>query len=114
MTQKARTRTQFRVLSKREGYNDPKEKLFASLKRAKDRIGILTSDEPWRFYGNESERQRDGGELLCCPGHYECGCGGATVAEEAAFRRKDLPKLEWVRLERRTITTTPWESEPQV
>lgn len=112
---KQRTRTQYSVVSKREGCN-LKRKTFASLKRAQDRFGLLTSPEPWRFYGDESERERAGTDYQCCAGtrYDECACGGQTLIEYTAEARKNLPTLVWVRIEQRTISTTPWTptSEP--
>jgi hypothetical protein len=108
-----RTRTQYSVVSQRTG-NAVKRKTVGSLKAAKDRVGIMTSDEPWRFYGTDSEREREGTEYACCAGtrYDECACGGLTLAEQAKATREPLPPLEWVRIEQRTITTTKWQEVP--
>ena len=110
-----RTRTQYCVVSKREG-NNVKRKTFFLLKLVMDRVGILTSPEPWRFYGPESDREREATEYACCAGtrYDECNCGGLTLAEETAEKRKTLPPIEWVRVEQRTITTTPWVERQDV
>jgi hypothetical protein len=106
-----RTVTEYRVLSKRQD-TAVKDKRFRSLKAVRDRVGLLLSDEPWRFFGSAGERTRDGDGLYCCPGtqHYECGCGGLTVREHALAPRENLPPIEWVRVEKRQVTTTEWEA----
>jgi hypothetical protein len=105
---------QYSVVSKREGCN-VKRKTFASIKRAEDRVGLLTSPEPWRFYGDEDERKRAGTDCRCCAGtrYDECNCGGQTLIEYTAEARKNLPTLEWTRIEQRFITTTPWTVCPR-
>lgn len=106
----ARTRTQWRVICTREG-GQRSVKTFGSLKAVLDRVGMLTSPEPWRFFGSESERQREGTEYVCCAGtrYDECGCGGLTLAEDTVQRRKDLPPIVSVTVQKRQVTRTPWE-----
>lgn len=103
---KVRTVTEYRVVSTRrvidpEGreYDQRTEKRYASLLRVRDRIGILTSDEPWRFFGSKEDRQRDGDESE----------GGLTLRQETAERRKDLPPIVSVTVQKRTVTRTTWE-----
>lgn len=106
---KGRTVTEYRVLSCRgEGWVT--EKRLRSLKAVERRINILTADEPWRFFSDARVRLKGPDDLVCCPGRPqdECGCGGLTMAEDTAQKRKDLPPLQWIRVEARTITTTPW------
>lgn len=109
-----RTVWEYRVLSKRVG-NDAKDKRYRSLKSVRTRIGLLTSPEPWRFYGDKRSRLKDADDYACCAGtvHDQCACGGLTMAEATAEKRALLPDVEWIRVEKRQITTTPWEaSEP--
>lgn len=106
---RTRTRWQYSVVSQREG-NRPKRKTVGSLKRAHDLVGVMTSPEPWRFFGTESERERQATDYVCCAGtrYDECSCGGRTLAQDTEDARKNLPRLEWVRIEMRSVTTTYW------
>ena len=110
MTTKIRTVTEWRVLSSRAG--TVKEKRYRTLRAVERRIGLLTSDEPWRFYGDKKTRDAEPNDYLCCGGGYPdrpCGCGGETYAEHAAKERAQYPPLEWVKVEKRLVTTTAWE-----
>lgn len=93
-------RTQYRVLWKRDGLR-PKAKPVMSLATADRFIGLLTSPEPWRFMRDYHDRDPD--SYRCCDGH-ECGCGGQTIREFCEEARKDLPPIEWVRIESRQVT----------
>lgn len=104
---KMRTVTEYRLLIQRTG-NSRKDWRTRSLKSLANRIGLLTSPEPWRFYGSRDERERDGDELACCRGE-ACGCGGLTVREQALAPRENLPQIESLYVEKRQITTTTWE-----
>lgn len=108
---KQRTVTEYRLLVQRTG-NAVKDWRARSMKAVERRIGLLTSPEPWRFYGDRENRSKGPDDYFCCAGtyHNQCGCGGSTMRQEAELKRKDLPPIEWIRLERRQITTTPWES----
>lgn len=109
MSKKAITYTEYRVLSSRVGYGVT-DKRYRSLKHVNDRIGRLTSPEPWRFYGSEEDRQRSGDDYNCCAGtrYDECSCGGFTVAQHAAEQRKGLPPIEWITVSSRLVTRHPW------
>ncbi len=100
-----KNRDHFRVVWKREGLK-PKVKRYVIRKSAERMMNILTSPEPWKFYSEPKEAD----DYVCCPGGYmdQCGCMGVTVQQEAEHKYKDLPKIEWVRLETRTVT--PWKS----
>jgi hypothetical protein len=97
-------RTHFRVVWKRQGLK-PKVKRYVVRKNAERLMNILTSPEPWLYYS--VPKQAD--DYFCCPGGvaYECGCMGITVKQEADEKWKDIPPLEWVRLEQRDVT--PWQ-----
>ena len=105
-----RTRRQFRLTWQRAANEEAgfvlpmvKSKTFASMKAAQRHIRILTSDEPWREWAPD-----DGpSDLVCCPGH-QCCCGGLTRAEDRDQKRAELPAIEWIRIEERTITSTPF------
>lgn len=103
--------TRYRLTWGRRG-GQVKSRTFIALKSVEQRIGLLTSDEPWRFFGTADDRERDGDQLMCCDGspHRECGCGGVTVREHAMAARKALPPVEWVKVEKRAVTFTPWET----
>jgi hypothetical protein len=107
---KAVTRVEFLVSWQREGLAET-SKRFGSKKRAMDRIGIMTSDEPWRHFGSVFERTRTADELtvkqLEKGGEYQI----MTLREEADARRQGMPKLEWVAVERRYVTRTAWHRE---
>lgn len=103
-----RTVTEYRVISTRDG-GIVSEKRYGSMGAVRDRIGRLTSREPWRFYGHEADRQRDGEELVCCLDNGECGCGGDTLRERADRERMALPALVSITVQRRTVTRTAWE-----
>lgn len=106
---KAKVYTEYRVLSSRVG-NGVTDKRYGSLKAVADRIGRLTSPEPWRFYGSASQRLRGPNDLACCAGTYhdECSCGGYTIQQKSDEERRILPALEWVRVEVRTVVRSPW------
>jgi hypothetical protein len=105
---KTRTVTEYRVLVQRQG-NAISEVRYRLLKRVEKRIGLLTSDEPWRFYDDAYKRSRGPDDYACCDGdRCECGCGGLTMREATEERRSGLPPIEWIRVECRQITTTAW------
>ena len=85
---------EYRVCSQRVGQRK-KIKRFASLKMAQRRIAIL-SDDPWAALGLDPD------DKFCCDS-YMCGCGGMTNREKDADYKKDLPALEYVRIEKRAI-----------
>lgn len=97
-------RKEYRLIWKRKGL-DPKYKKWAH-KSAMERFKkFLTApigesfDEPDAY--------------MCCRGGWEnqCGCGGLTWREHAIERMKDVPPLEWVRVEERTVGK--WEQVAQ-
>lgn len=101
--ERTRRHTDYRLTVVRAADEGPQVKVleFRSLKTAQRRIRILTSPEPWREWAPEKEPD----DRVCCSGH-ECSCRGLTVAEETAERRKDLPPIESIKLEARTVVTT--------
>jgi hypothetical protein len=101
------SRYEYLVTWQRDGW-EPRSKRFASKKRAYDRVGIMTSDQPWRHWGSRFDRARSGDDQVCCM-NQECSCGGATLAEDAATRREKFPPLLWIRVERRLVTRYAWE-----
>ena len=110
---KSRAMVRYRLTWQRTGEHGPqiKSKSFGSMATVGNHIGLLMSAEPWRFFGTAEDRQRDGDELMCCNGR-ECGCGGETVREHAMAGRAHLPPVDWVKVERRTVTFTPWTAWP--
>lgn len=84
---------EYRVIYKREGLN-PKRKRYVSLKRAERFVRIL-GPEPWKEFGKHAESR-------CCDGQ-ECACGGLTEQERQDEYMKDVPKLEYVRIEQREV-----------
>jgi hypothetical protein len=101
MTQKQRL--QYRVIWKREG-NHPKSRRVASLGNAEKWVGLLTSNEPWKFLSGERTKPDD---YMCCSGH-ECSCGGKSLREFCEAKREGLPKIEWIRIDVRTVSK--WEA----
>jgi hypothetical protein len=67
------------------------------------RFMVLLGPEPWLAYA----RGRDPDGPACCSG-CECGCGGITIRQRALDAREGQPPLEWMRLDRREVTATPW------
>lgn len=70
------------------------------MKRARHWITVL-GPEPWAAH------DQDPSDRFCCSG-YECGCGGLTVREHWESGRKDLPPIEWIRIEKRTVEYGQW------
>ena len=97
---------QYRVVWKREGWVKPKKKNYWTKKGAEKLLALL-GDEPWKAFGKEPH------ERYCCNGH-ECGCMGATWEEMLMEGRKDFPRLEYARLEQRTVVMGDWEQNPGV
>jgi hypothetical protein len=99
-------KTEYRVVWRREGMDRAKKKRVANLANAERLIGILTSSEPWRFLRDTRDKGPD--DLYCCSGtaYSECACGGLTVREWCDEKRKDLPPIEYVRVEQRSVE--PW------
>jgi hypothetical protein len=95
----SRTFMQYRLTWKREGLN-PKHKKYHSMKRVERMIHLL-GPEPWKALGHDPEAR-------CCSG-LECGCGGRTYRENMLEARKDLPPIEYIKVERRIVTTTRWQ-----
>lgn len=94
------TKTQFKVTWKRAG-NEPKSKTVFGVKWANHLVTVL-GPEPWKAHGQHPD------DRYCCSG-YECACGGQTVREHWGSGRKDLPPLEWIKAEKRTVTYGEWE-----
>ena len=99
-----RCSAQYRVVWKREGWVKPKKKNYWTKKGAEKLLALL-GDEPWKAFGKEPH------ELYCCNG-YMCGCGGHTWREMLMEGRKDFPRLEYARLEQRTVVMGDWEQNP--
>jgi hypothetical protein len=89
---------QFRVVSKRAGQRE-RAKLYATLRGAQRRAALY-GPEPWTAHGRSPE------ELWCCDGN-QCPCGGDTVRQHHESLRRELPALEFVRIERRRVSA--WE-----
>lgn len=89
--------TEYRVKWKREGLR-PKRIRYTSMKAAERRLALLTSDEPWLYYGGGN----DPSDYQCCSGH-ECGCGGITVREHCEQRRAEMPPIEYAVIECRPV-----------
>lgn len=100
----------YRLLVHRTG-NAVKDWRTRSRKALVRRIGILTSPEPWRFYGDEVTQRRGADDYVCCAGtvYDECACGGMTWAEDTKQRRENLPPIKSIRVERRQVVTSEWE-----
>ena len=97
--------TEYRVKWKRKGLN-PKRIRYTSMKAAERRLALLTSAEPWLYYGGGN----DPSDYQCCSG-YECGCGGITVREHCEQRRAEMPPIEYAVIECRPVGA--WESVEQ-
>lgn len=93
---------EYRVVWKRDGC-DRKTKRYVSKARA-ERFMALLGPDPFtagKAYGHwPPDAELD--DIACCSGH-ECACGGLTIREHLAEERKDMPMLEWCRLETREV-----------
>ena len=107
---KTRIVTEYRLLVSRAG--QVKDWRARSMKAIVRRLGLLTSPEPWRFYGDRENRSKGPNDYHCCAGTYhdQCGCGGITMREQSEEIRKNLPPIESIRLEARQVVTTTWEA----
>lgn len=97
--------TEYRVKWKRKGLN-PKRIRYTSMKAAGRRLALLTSAEPWLYYGGGN----DPSGYQCCSG-YECGCGGITVREYCEQKRAEMPPIEYAVIECRPVGA--WEPVEQ-
>lgn len=89
---------EYRVTWQREGCR--KRVKRCALESTAERFMKLLGPEPWMAYDQDPD------ELDCCNG-YMCGCQGRTVREVSDFRRKEMPRLEFARIERRAVDE--WE-----
>lgn len=94
-----RTVTEYRLTWQRQGWNE-KSVVFKSREKAERRIGVMTSDTPWVYWG----LSKDDGNLVS-------ETNSKTVAEEAKEKREQWPPIEWMRLETRQVTRTKWVEE---
>ena len=101
---------EYRVVWKRVGIRS-KHRPFARRASA-DRFVRLFGPEPWTYLG------RDPDAYVCCSG-YNCGCGGETYRQANETTRRELPHLEWFRIEQRGVepwstatTSSPAEASP--
>ena len=72
-----------------------------------ERFMLLLGPEPWKRDADRMGRPKDPDSYMCCSG-YECGCGGISLRQHYLEARKDLPPLEWMRLEIRDVEESPW------
>lgn len=98
MTAPGGGRTEFRVVWKRRGLSAKRREF--KRQAAAEKFLLLLGPEPWRAYlkGDDGADDR-----VCCSG-YMCGCGGMTYREQAEDRRKDMPPVEYVRVQERRCT----------
>lgn len=99
MSKSTRVTIEHRITWKRVG-NPPKSKRCAR-RSTVERFLALLGPEPWRAFKREPD------ELFCCSGH-DCGCGGDTVRDHFLGERKDLPPIEWIKVDSRMVETSPW------
>lgn len=118
-----RMRTQYRVTWVRQGAPIPadpgypdwdnrteKSKTFGSLGRAERHVRLLTHSEPWRDWAPEKGPD----DYVCCddPYHCETGSAGLTMRQECDQKRAALPPIVSLRIDKRIVTSTPWELAP--
>lgn len=89
---------EYRVIWQREGFRKKRRK-FAAEKNA-ERFMKLLGPEPWTAFDQDPD------DMECCDG-YMCGCTGMTIREWSDHQRKEMPKLEFARIERRQVDE--WE-----
>ena len=77
-------------------------KIYQTERGAQDWLTIL-GPEPWKAFNQDPD---DG---ICCSGDM-CGCGGVTVREHWEEKREEMPRLEFVRLEFRSVPQH-WSTE---
>ena len=100
----SRTVVEWRVTWQRDSWAQ-KSKTFFSEAKARDKVGVLTSDEPWKFFGSSTDRERTGDDMVYC---YELS-REMSLRDECARRRGKYPPIVSVRIDRREVTRTPWE-----
>ena len=88
---------EYRVVWKREACNQ-KSKMLRTNEGAVRRLNLITSDEPWIYY----RPVVDPNAFVCCAGDH-CGCGGMTYREKSAARRAAMARLQYARIEERTV-----------
>lgn len=93
---------QYRVIWKRVGWILEKKKRFSKRFYA-DRLVTLVGPEPWKALGHEPE------DYVCCSG-FECSCGGRTVKQDSDEKRKDMPPIEYIRMEVREVSIFEWRT----
>lgn len=94
-----KTQLEYRVVWQREGLT-PKSRLYKTLKGAEKRKALLLDPIPEIAKAHFTFQDLDG--HYCCSGR-ECGCGGSTLREMLEYQSKDIPALQWVRIESREV-----------
>jgi len=97
------TKYQYRVVSRRQDCAT-KYKVYATRKGAENRLGLLISDEPWKFLPLSvfNPTHDDPDKPQCCDG-WQCGCEGVTYREAAKELRDNLPPLVECWIEKRPV-----------
>lgn len=93
--------SEYRVVWQRAGCRKKRKRYLS--RRMAERFMVLLGPEPWTALGKDPD------ELVCCPGsvYDQCACGGLTYRKQSEETRKDMPAIEYVRLEVRSVG--PWE-----
>lgn len=92
--------TEYRVIWRRVDSARPKRRRYMSVKRAERLLNMLTSNEPWLWVLEFKDKDPD--SLACCDGH-ECGCGGLSIRQHLTEKYKDMPAIEYARIESREV-----------
>lgn len=95
------TRTQYRLTWQRKD-REPCQKIYANMKMVEKRLALM-GPEPWKAIGKDPDA------CHCCSSP-DCGCDGITVREymEEVRKEKGWTPVQWVKIEARQVTTTPW------
>ena len=97
-----RTRTQYKLTWQRKD-RMPRTAVYANMATVQKRIALM-GPEPWQYLDVEPD------DLMCCDG-YMCGCLGITWREHFMQKREERgwQPIQWIKIEARKITVTPWE-----
>lgn len=99
--------TEYRVIWRRIDSGRPKRKRYASKKSAEKMLALLTTKEPWTLLAGFERKGPD--DYFCC-NDPTCGCDGVSVREYFDGKYKDMPPIEYARIEQREVGS--WSLPP--
>lgn len=106
---------EYKLSWKREGWDAWKSKIYRQ-KPAMERRKLMLTDPRKALLEKHQRENYDPmlteSDFTCCSGSM-CGCGGMTIGEwidECEERHKDLPTIEAMKLETRSVEIGKWET----